>query len=126
MSDDEILQKLVDWIIELGHAEPPESDIIAFNFGLFESADEGYRLYLSGSRIFDPGNHDWACDQDYYPGGRYFDHNFNRESSWEAMLEHAISLTSRYCQSCQFEKSFLCHAKAITVGFDDGELQRIH
>ena len=125
MSDEKIIRALADWIHRLGENYPPTDDITAFNFGIFQKTDESYRLYISGARVFDPNTDDWACETDYLPEGRYFEHVFDCDSNWELMLDHAIRLTTRYVESPEFKTSFLRSAQAITVGFDDGNLKRI-
>lgn len=125
MPDAEVFQQFADWIRNLGISAPPSKDIVAFNFGLLESEEGSYRLYVSGAKSFDPDNDDWACEKDYYPDGRYLDVSFDKDGGWESMLTAAIGLITRYVESSEFRTSFLKNARAITVGFDDGDLKRI-
>jgi hypothetical protein len=41
-----------DWMARLNKAEKPQKDIVAFNYGLFETT-EGYTMYLIGVKNFD-------------------------------------------------------------------------
>jgi hypothetical protein len=54
-------EEIIHWlrIIETHEGVPP-ADVIAFNFGLFES-DQGYRMYLVGSLEYSEDDDDWAC-----------------------------------------------------------------
>jgi hypothetical protein len=74
---------------------------------------------------YDADNKDWACGEDFAPGEKYFPVTFIHTKKWEELLLDAVTLASRFIQSPEFSRSFLATATAITVGFDDGELQRV-
>ena len=121
------MSKLIDtlfseWIDHLQRTEPPFDDVTAFNFGVFESPD-GFRLYLSGAKEYDADNEDWACANDYYPNGRYFQ-TLLAEDKWEDALETAVRVVRNFLTSSNLSSSFL-QDRIVTVGFDDGNLTRI-
>jgi hypothetical protein len=77
---EELRLKFIDWVKVPLTNSPPEEEIIAFYFGLFNSSDPQLSddgelvtvLYLSGS-ITSPehDSYDWAVDPKYFPPERY-------------------------------------------------------
>lgn len=119
--------RFVGWLIGINQTDLPPHDIIAFNFGLFENAKGYYTTYLTGSRNFDAGKIDCDYTEDYSPSEKYLDlieHN-SLEKEWQDVLRDMIDFVKQYMQSPEFSASFLAKAKAITVGFDDGDLERV-
>src|SRR5205085_8479440 len=58
--------------------EPPEIEIDAYWFGIFNPSQDGLEscdLYIAGSDHFDPDDRtaDWAVNPSYFPVGRYAD-----------------------------------------------------
>ena len=112
------------WIERAGKTVPPKG-IVAFNFGIFETPN-GHSIYLTGSREYDPGSDDWACNQDYVPEEKYFalpKDTHTRE--WQDVLEEVVQFIDRFVKAPEFSESLLASAVAITAGFDDGNLRRI-
>lgn len=124
MIDPERDKKFADWLLDLSSNEPPAEDIIAINFGLFETS-EGFRMYVTGSRKYDPIDDDWACEQDYYPTRRYFEEVFDIKLDWETVHRQSVELVSSFLHSHVANGSFLTPLLAVTVGFDSGNLERI-
>ena len=116
-----------NWLLRVNQTDLPPKDIIAFNFGLFENANGYYTTYLTGSRNFDPKDDDWAGDMDYAPAEKYFDLREYRstEKEWQEVLRDVVNLVKQFTKSPEFSASFLAEASAITVGFDDGELEHV-
>ena len=54
-------KQIEDWLLELSHNEVIPENIVALNFGIFES-ENGYCVYLIGSESYDADDDDWACD----------------------------------------------------------------
>jgi len=88
------------WLEEVCASEKPGSDIVAYNFGLFEG-ENGYMAYLIGSTEYDEEDPDRACNEDFVPKRKYF-------------------------SAPERQASFLSTAQAITVGFDDGDLVKVN
>ena len=63
-------EEIRHWIQQINDETILPSDIVAFNFGLFES-EEGYCIYLTGSKFYDESDDDWACDIDFEPNRKY-------------------------------------------------------
>jgi hypothetical protein len=101
-------------------------NIIAFNFGLFETED-GYTIYVIGSGTFDEEDPDWATEVDFEPKDKYLqiDSSETKGLEWNQVLEKAKATIEEFVTSDKFDDSFMRHAKAVTTGFDDGDLLRI-
>lgn len=114
------------WLDRLNETEKVNEDIVAFNFGLFET-NEGYTIYLIGSKTFDPDDDDWALNIDFEPKDKYlaFDKSLVKTKEWEEIQNVSANLITDYVNSDKFENSILNNATAITTGFDDGDLTRI-
>jgi len=121
-----VYDDFVDWLERVGKSRPKPQGIAAYNFGIFES-ESGYVVYLVGSKEYDPEDDDWACNEDYLPREKYFGlpKSFTGRRRWPGVQREVARLVSQFIKSPAFEKSLLARASAITVGFDDSELQRV-
>jgi hypothetical protein len=117
--------KLEQWIRGIISKEQPSEDIIAYYFGLFESLDH-YMIYLSGSTEYDAEDPDWACNDDFTPEDKYLRLQEYRGLSWQEVLEKVRIELEAILKTEVLRSSFLGKAKAIAVGFDDGDLVTIH
>ncbi len=116
---------VVDWLRRILVAEAPPPDVVAFNVGLIET-ENGYAAYLIGSKSFDPGDDDWACSEDFSPTERYCEIGAGRsDETWEAVRDRVAEEVRKFLSTPEAQNSFLGRAKAVTVGFDDGDLLRI-
>lgn len=120
-------QRFHEWVDNINETEKIDKSIIAFNFGLFES-EEGFTMYLTGSKIFDEDDDDWATNMDFEPKQKYFSfgNEFLKDKDWQDILKYAESLVKSYVKSEDFKTSIFAKAIAITVGFDDSELTIIN
>ena len=119
-------KSFVEWLERVRENSPPSASIVAYNFGIFESTD-GYIVYLSGSHSFDPGDDDWTCNRDYIPTEKYFHlpASFSKNKNWQEIQQNVVGLVKEFLASPEFAESFLRSSIAITVGFDDGEIERV-
>ena len=111
------------WLIRISRSENPPSEIVAYNIGLFQT-ETGYRAYLSGATSFSDEDSDWACDETFTPSERYF--AFPRDLSnvdWDRALAVTVDAVKDFL--AENPASFLNTAKAVTVRFDDGDLERV-
>jgi hypothetical protein len=124
--DERTYEEFAAWLRRVAGSSPPPAGIAAYNFGLFESKD-GYVAYLTGSREYDPEDDDWACRQDFVPAEKYFDLRdaFDAGAAWGEVLQIVVGMVKRFVESPEFSGSFLSGASAVTVGFDDGDLERV-
>lgn len=118
--------EIILWLnaIEKNEGVPPD-EVIAFNFGLYE-AESGYMMYLVGGFEYSEENDDWACIELLSSKNFYFELPVELQSrSWIFVLDHCASLFKELEAEGKLNKCFLSKAKAITTGFDDGDLIKI-
>lgn len=115
-----------NWLNRINKTEVVSDNIIAFNFGLFES-ENGYTIYLIGSETFDEEDEDWATNVDFEPKEKYFelDSSWVKGKDWQQVLELSEELVKEYLNSESLDNTIFKNAETITTGFDDGELVRI-
>ena len=119
-------QEIINWLnrIEQIDGVPPR-EVIAFNFGIFESED-GYKMYLVGGFEYDENDDDWACIEMPEALHRYLDISSEMKSeSWETVLNNSANILSELEHEGKLNDTILRNAIAITTGFDDGELIKI-
>ena len=102
---------------QLGGTVP--ANVIAFNFNLYEKSDTEFDLQCIGSPEYDPDDSDWACNEIFSSGE---DLCPLTAADWEACLEKAVEYLKKYLLSGQYA-ALLSGAKAVTVGFVDGDLE---
>lgn len=117
---------LQDWLKHICTTESPDESIIAFNFGLFETPN-GYTIYLVGSTYYDEEDDDWACEEDFVPAKKYCELPTSDFShlKFDAVQEKLSAILISFMETEVFNNSFLSKATAITIGFDDGNLELI-
>lgn len=123
---DSLHDSVASWLARVGSSETPPRSVIAFNVGLLQTA-EGYSAYLIGSASYDAESDDWACNEAFSPAERYLplpeaEYPF---ATWEVALTAVSAAVRSALESPAVRESFLGRAHAITVGFDDGDLQRV-
>jgi hypothetical protein len=122
-----IEQRFLKWTEKINQTERIDSSIVAYNFGLFEST-KGYIMYLIGSKSFDKEDEDWATNVDFEPKEKYFElgKEFSKDKDWQEVLKYSEKLIADFVNSNDFRNSIFGNAKAITTGFDDGNLTVIY
>lgn len=113
-----------NWLNELNISEFIPEEIIAINFGLFES-DKGYILYMTGSEFYDMDDDDWASEIDYEPQKKYLTLGKSAEIDWEFLEDEVVKNITEILNSESFKNSMFSNVSNITVGFDDGDLVKI-
>lgn len=119
-------EEIVNWLNEIEKQDGiPPSEVVVFNLGLYES-DEGFVMYLVGGFEYNEANDDWATlempKQDY----RYLLlPQLVQNKPWMLVLEYAKNTLLELESEGVFNKNILQNCKAITTGFDDGELIKI-
>jgi len=102
-----------------------QRQVVAFNIGLFETAG-GYAPYLIGADRYDANDPDWACAESFTPSERYFAISAATFTHWEQVHQAVVDATRAFLQSPDGARSYLAAAEAVTVGFDDGDLERVN
>jgi len=113
--------ELFDWI-DRSLAEPIDKSVIAFSFDLYEP----YGIELIGSSLFDLNDKDWACSEDFVPSKRGIDIpegvcSGNRQDCLQTMT----AFIKTYLASKRPGANVLASAKAVAIGFVDGNLEII-
>lgn len=131
------LQQFKDWFLRLLQSEPPALSIQALNFGLFQSKDGGFSLYVCGANVYDREDPDWVITRDWYPEERYAlitalttlntQLFHTKEQSWQVAQAVAIIIIKAFFIRFQIEFGKVWHARSLYVvtGFDDGDLFEI-
>ncbi len=119
-------KEIVDWLINMEKQDgtPPDS-VIAFNLGLMES-DQGFMMYFVGAFEYSEDDDDWACIAPPTKPYRYLrlpDEVQNK--SWETILDLSKVALTELESDGSLNTTLIKNAKAITTGFDDGELIKI-
>ena len=115
--------KFNDWLNTIILKEKPSNDIVAYYFGIIETTN-GFEVYLTGSKIFDEEDEDWACNVDFVPKDKYYKIEYETDE-WEFVLKLVQQMLEGYVQTKDFAGSFLENSIAIAYGFDGGDLYRI-
>ena len=119
-------KEILDWLynIEKQDGTPPDS-VIAFNLGLMES-DQGFMMYFVGAFDYSEKDDDWACIEPPINQYRYLrlPEEMQKES-WETVLELSAKALTELENDGSLNITLIKNAKAITTGFDDGELIKI-
>ena len=112
------------WLQANDHTAPAE--IIAFNIGIFET-ENGYSLHLTGSKTYDPNNDDWACNEDYEADEKYLELPMSNHTAedWVEFQKLVRTTVEKYLELKKEDTTSLFYQKIVTIGFDDGELERI-
>jgi hypothetical protein len=126
--------ELTNWLKQLTSLEPIPEEVIAINFGLFESF-ESITMYISGSTEWDPEDSDWATNNDYFPEGRYFNSNIFSKIS-ELLTDEdtayvgiylTLAVAISFIKQLKTESSITSFKNILhfSTGFDDGDLYNI-
>jgi hypothetical protein len=125
VNSSELAADVIAWLRRVTMVESPPPNIVAYNIGLFETED-GYSGYLAGAERFDATSGDWACDEAFTPKERYLPLPVRPdEMKWQEVLERVAEVVREYLSSSDGASSFLGTCRAVTVGFDDGDLVRV-
>lgn len=114
------------WLRRVAAAEHPPESVAAYNIGLFETGHGEYSAYLVGGKRYDPSDSSWACEEAFTPKERYLALPVGRsEDEWQLVLERVVEAVRAFLSSGDGRETFLAKARAVTVGFDDGDLVRV-
>jgi hypothetical protein len=99
----------------------PES-VIAFNFNLAEP----WSIEVVGCDSYSEEESDWACDESFRSGNLPFSLPSSEVgSTWEGVLEIARNMVVEYLERKSAGSECLRAAKAVAIGFVDGDLHRV-
>ena len=119
-------KEILKWLAEVEKMDGiPPADVVVFHLGVYKS-DEGFVMYLVGGFEYTEENDDWAHlempKQDY----RYWLLPENvQDKPWQLAVEYAKNTLLELEEEGKFDNNILMHAKAITTGFDEGDIIKI-
>lgn len=125
MATTTLTQRVCAWLERVSAASTPPASVVAYNVGLFETK-KGYSAYLIGAERYDEQNGDWACRESFTPAERYLPLPRKGFVNWQEVRAAMVAAIREFLASPAGQESFLSRAEALTtVGFDDGELERV-
>jgi hypothetical protein len=119
-----LAERVTAWLGRVTAADTPPASVVAYNIGLLE-ARKGYSAYLIGADRFEERTGDWACRESFTPAERYLPLPRGEYAGWEQVQAAVVAAVREFLASPAGRASFLGRAVAVTVGFDDGELERV-
>ena len=116
---------LQEWFFRLCDTEKPQKDVIAYNFGLFETRN-CYAIHLVDAEEYerddpDAGKKEPDTSGTYYPLSK----DEYEALEWKQVLNKIKSQLEEFVKTEKFRNSYLQKAKTITIRFDDGDLLRL-
>ncbi len=115
-------EKLINWLDEIKNDAMPPSNIIAFNFGIFQTK-KGFQIYLTGSEHYNNEDDDWAFNEHYVPNKKYFNaEEYSKHMGWSQFLDFAKLNITEAIKHNKNAQDLFANAMAVTTGFDDGDL----
>jgi len=111
-----------EWVNQIIETEKPSKKIKGYYFGLFETSDKEYMMYLSGSKEFDVDDDDWACNNDFEPKEKYLPLPQYKGFVWEETLNQTIKILQEFTTTDIYKNSFFAKAQGISTGFDGGDV----
>lgn len=124
----EIYLEFEKWLDNLLENNEMPEDAIAFCFNFYDEEDESYGIQLIASDEFDAEDGgEWACsevwssEEDIF----YIDHSDEQDADYERGLEFMGGLIEEYLENGKY-KDILLDAKAVAMGFVDGDLELVY
>ncbi len=103
-------------------AEPIASGVIAFSFNLTKPTT----IEVIGSKSYDDEDPDWASEEAFRPTIEDLVLPApERGKDWDAVLENARKAIITYIERSSPGASILKKARAVAVGFIDGDLHKV-
>lgn len=114
-----------NWLNKILEQNIPK-EVKAFNFNLYEGADNTYHIQLIGSNEFDEIDEDWACNETYTTGEDICCIARTKDiAKWEQGLNYIIKLVKQYLVQGE-NASILKKVFAVGVGFVDGNITIVY
>ncbi|GAB3585890.1 hypothetical protein [Hymenobacter daeguensis] len=112
------------WLHEVLTSEKVPDEIVAYRFGLGE-VEEGYILYLAGSKVYDEEDDEWAAYPPDFLAVNQLLVSENEEREWYWVLLEVIYALGRALRKEPVQSSFLGGTIPVYTGFESGDLYRI-
>lgn len=119
---EQIQTQIIDWLNLLNTELTIPPEIIALNFGLYET-NTGYGIYLIGSTEYDEDDSDWACPPCDFEAKNYqLTLENTKNNDWESFQNLVIDTLNTCLKNPTFSQRMFAKISHITTGFDDGDL----
>ena len=117
---------MINWLNNIQRIDGiPPKEVIAFNFGLFEST-AGFMMYLVGGFEYSEENDDWACIKMPTSEHRYLLlPHYIQSQTWELVLGQCVTNLKELELEGKLNLPLFESVIAITTGFDEGDLIKI-
>ncbi|HET6768237.1 MAG TPA: hypothetical protein VFH08_12580, partial [Chitinophagaceae bacterium] len=117
---------LQEWFFKLCDTEKSEKDVIAYNFGLFETGN-CYAIHLVDSIAYEKDDQDAARQNERDTSVNYFPLSKTEYEAmeWKQVLDKIKSQLGEFVKTEKFKNSYFRKAQSITIRFDDGDLLRL-
>ena len=116
--------ELEDWLNEVIVSEQPVDGIRAFRFGLGE-VEEGYVLYLAGSKNYDVTDDEWAAYPPDFIAKKEMVISASESEEWYWVILQVIYSLGRALRKPPIQVSFLGGNIPVYTGFESGDLYRL-
>jgi hypothetical protein len=120
----ELESRLINWLQKIVATEEPPVEILAFRFGLSE-VEEGYLVYLAGSKNYAQEEEEWAAYPPDYLASEEILVTESEGGEWQDMLLGVLHFLGTMLRKAPFNASFLGGTIPVYTGFIDGDLYRI-
>jgi hypothetical protein len=97
---------------------------VAFSFNLYEMSS-GIDMDLAGSGSYDEADREWACQEIFAARDPVFEVSGDPSLGWQDGLALARDLVTEYLAGNSNGSKRLRRARAVAVGFVDGDLERV-
>jgi hypothetical protein len=112
------------WLWNIVATEKPSTEIKAFRFGISE-VEEGYLLYLAGSKEYDEADNEWAAAPPDYLAEQEIVFSEREIGEWHFMLLQVLRFFGNALRRAPTQLSFLGGDTPVYTGFIDGDLYRL-
>lgn len=115
---------LTSWLKKVVATEEHLAGILAFRFGLGE-VEEGYVVYLAGSKNYDEDDAEWATYPPDFLASEEIVISEGEVGEWKDMLLSILHFLGVALRKHPFNTSFLGGNMPVYTGFEDGDLYRV-
>lgn len=118
-------EEFEEWMDSLSLDDQPEN-VIAYNFNIYDGEENTYDIQLIGSDQFDEDDPDWACSEVYSSEENVCFIEISGElENWEKAQKIFAEYVRRYLESGKYS-DLLKNAKAVGIGFVDGDIELVY
>ena len=122
--DKNVKPELEQWISSMAKENEIPEEIEGLYFGMYEDADGGFCVYLSGAEEYDEADSDWACDMDYEPEDNaiVFSGEEWSPDDWEEFQTKVAEALKEILASNDETIGNFIGDRHVSTGFYDGDL----